>query len=117
MISYLGFIFGAVGVVLAVVAIMMSVESSRKMARLIHARFQQSELELMKGLDSQDQEMKRQRRTLGEAIQTMEERFAAQSATMNQLQSQMDEVRGVRRVIPSDEERGFTKKKPDAAFS
>jgi septal ring factor EnvC (AmiA/AmiB activator) len=124
MTAYLGIILGAAGIVFGVIALMVSTEMSRRVTALIDARFEQSELELLKSLDKQDQELKRQRRVLGDALSEMEERFKATSAgaddlrqRLNAFSDTLDDVRNVRRVIPTDEERGFTAKaKPKESF-
>jgi len=117
MTAYLGIILGAAGIVFGVIALMVSAEMSRRVTALIDARFEQSELELLKSLDKQDHELKRQRRVLGDALGEMEERFKATSAgaddlrqRLNAFSTALDDVRNVRRVIPTDEERGFTAK-------
>lgn len=117
MTAYLGIILGAAGIVFGVIALMVSAEMSRRVTTLIDSRFEQSELELLKSLDKQDHELKRQRHVLGDALSEMEERFKATSAgaddlrqRLNAFSNALDDVRNVRRVIPTDEERGFTAK-------
>jgi hypothetical protein len=117
MTAYLGIILGAAGIVFGVIALMVSAEMSRRATVLIDARFERSELELLKGLDKQDRELKRQRRVLSDALGTMEERVTAASSGADDLRQRLDavslalnDVRNVRRVIPSDEERGFAPK-------
>lgn len=117
MTAYLGIILGAAGIVFGVIALMVSAEMSRRVTTLIDARFQQSELELLRSLDKQDHELKRQRRILGDALGAMEERFKAASTGTDELRQRLntfsqalDDVRNVRRVIPTDEERGFPAK-------
>lgn len=117
MTAYLGIILGAAGIVFGVIALMVSAEMSRRVSNVIDARFQQSELELLKGLDKQDRELKRQRRVLGEALAAVEDRFK-ETATgtddlrerLNAFSKALDDARNVRRVIPTDEERGFARK-------
>ena len=75
MTAYLGIILGAAGIVFGVIALMVAGEMSRRVSAVIDARFQQSELELLKGLDKQDQELKRQRRVLGDALAAMEDQL------------------------------------------
>lgn len=117
MTAYLGIILGAAGIVFGVIALMVSAEMSRRVTALIDARFEQSELELLKSLDKQDRELSRQRRVLGDALGTMEERFKAASTgaddllqRLNTFSQALDDVRNVRRVIPTDEDRGFAPK-------
>lgn len=118
MTAYLGIILGAVGIVFGVVALMISAEMTRRVTAILEARFQQAELELMKGLDGQDRELKRQRRVLAEAMESLEK----QGKTANEytdglrmricaLEGQMEERRNVRRVAPSDDDRGFGRKR------
>ncbi len=117
MTAYLGIILGGAGIVFGVIALMVSAEMSRRVTALIDARFQQSELELLKGLDAQDRELKRQRRVLGDAIAAIEERFQTMTTgademrqRLNSVHQVLDDVRNVRRVVPTDEERGFIRK-------
>ena len=124
MTAYLGIILGAAGIVFGVIALMVAGEMSRRVSAVIDARFQQSELELLKGLDKQDQELKRQRRVLGDALATMEEQFKTASAgsqelreRLNAVSAVLDDVRNVRRVIPTDEERGFVRKSNESFVS
>ncbi|PIW28859.1 MAG: hypothetical protein COW30_06495 [Rhodospirillales bacterium CG15_BIG_FIL_POST_REV_8_21_14_020_66_15] len=124
MTAYLGIILGAAGIVFGVIALMVSGEMSRRVTALIDARFQQSELELLKGLDKQDRELKRQRRVLGDALSAVEDKFKAASTGTDEIRQRLtavnqmlDDIRNVRRVIPTDEERGFTPKaKPNESF-
>jgi hypothetical protein len=124
MTAYLGIILGAAGIVFGVIALMVAGEMSRRVSAVIDARFQQSELELLKGLDTQDQELKRQRRVLGDALATMEDQFKAANAgsqelreRLNAVSTMLDDVRNVRRVIPTDEERGFARKSNESFVS
>ncbi|MAN81537.1 MAG: hypothetical protein CMM77_00580 [Rhodospirillaceae bacterium] len=117
MTAYLGIILGAAGIVFGVIALMVSAEMSRRVTALIDARFEQSELELLKSLDKQDRELNRQRRVLGDALGTIEERLDAASGGADELRQRLnsfsqalDDVRNVRRVIPTDEDRGFAPK-------
>ena len=105
MTAYLGIILGGAGIVFGVIALMVSAEMSRRVTALIDARFQQSELELLKGLDAQDRELKRQRRVLGDAIAAIEERFQTMTTgademrqRLNSVHQVLDDVRSVRRV-------------------
>lgn len=121
--EYLGIILGSVGIVFGVIALMISGEMTRRVTTLLEARFQQAELELMKGLDTQDRELKRQRRVLGEAIEVIESQSKTVNETvsglrhrMTSMEALMDEQRNVRRVAPSDEDRGFKKRIKDEKF-
>ena len=121
MTMYMGIILGAAGIVFGVIALMVSAEMSRRVTGLIDARFQQTEIELLKGLDKQDRELKRQRRVLGEALSGIQGEFKTQSTGANELRerlnavsSALDDVRNVRRVIPTDEERGFPPRVKDS---
>lgn len=123
MTAYLGIILGAAGIVFGVIALMVSAEMTRRMTTIINNRFQQAELELMKGLDNQDRELKRQRRVLAEALEGVELGAKSLSQGIDGLRERiatvegfMDERRNVRRVIPSDEERGFSRKREDSKF-
>lgn len=124
MTAYLGIILGGAGIVFGVIALMVAAEMSRRVNNLIHYRFQQSEIELMKGLDNQDRELKRQRRLLAEALENIEHQFKTQNEKLKNLEARLDihdkvldEIRGVRRVIPTDEERGFTKREGESGFA
>ena len=124
MTAYLGIILGAAGIVFGVIALMVSAEMSRRVTNIIDARFQQSEMELLKGLDKQDRELKRQRRVLGDALATIDDQFKAQSTGADELRERLnsvslalDDVRNVRRVVPSDEDRGFAPKPKESFVS
>jgi septal ring factor EnvC (AmiA/AmiB activator) len=124
MTAYLGIVLGAAGIVFGVIALMVSAEMSRRVTNLIDARFQQSELELLKSLDKQDQELKRQRRVLADAIHSIEDQFKAAATGADELRERLngfsqalDDVRNVRRVIPTDEERGFAPKPKESFVS